>query len=80
MNLSELDYYAILNVSRDASKEEIALAYRTLAIRLCPFRDAKHLRDFVPLSQENQLTHMAPLTHERQWMYINMAYDILGKL
>lgn len=79
MNISELDYYSVLNVPRNASKEEITLAYRKLAIRLCPFRDPKHERDFVPLSQENQLTHMAPLSLARQWNYINMAYDVLGE-
>lgn len=78
MNICELDYYTILNVPRSASKGEITLAYRKLAIRLCPFRDAKHERDFVPLSQENQLTHMSPLSLNRQWNYINMAYDVLG--
>lgn len=79
MNINELDYYAILNVARNASKEDVTLAYRKLAIRLCPFRDPKHERDFVSLSQENDLTHMSPLSTARQWNYINMAYDILGK-
>ncbi|KAI8127460.1 hypothetical protein FF38_03847 [Lucilia cuprina] len=78
MNISELDYYSVLNVPRDASKEEITLAYRKLAVRLCPFRDLKHQRDFVPLSQESQITHLSPLPLNRQWNYINMAFDILG--
>ncbi|XP_065366789.1 dnaJ homolog subfamily B member 13 [Calliphora vicina] len=78
MNISELDYYAILDVKRNANKEEITLAYRRLAVRLCPFRDPKHQRDFVPLSHESQLTHMSPLPLNRQWNYINMAFDVLG--
>lgn len=76
MNRSELDYYAVLNVPHDAPKENITLAYRKLAIQLCPHRDPKYERDFVPLLGP---THMEPLSSYRQWEYINMAYDVLGK-
>ncbi|XP_036216298.1 dnaJ homolog subfamily B member 13 [Bactrocera oleae] len=75
MNRSELDYYAVLNVPHDAPKENITLAYRKLAIQLCPHRDPKYERDFVPLLGP---THMEPLSSYRQWEYINMAYDVLG--
>uniref|UniRef100_A0A1A9Z4F4 J domain-containing protein n=1 Tax=Glossina pallidipes TaxID=7398 RepID=A0A1A9Z4F4_GLOPL len=78
MNLSELDYYTILNVKRSATKGEIYLAYRKLAIRLNPYRDPKHCKEFVPLAEENQLTHMSPLGLNKQWAYINMALDVLG--
>uniref|UniRef100_A0A1A9UHF0 J domain-containing protein n=1 Tax=Glossina austeni TaxID=7395 RepID=A0A1A9UHF0_GLOAU len=78
MNLSELDYYTILNVNRSATKGEIYLAYRKLAIRLNPYRDPKHCKEFVPLAEENQLTHMSPLDLTKQWAYINMALDVLG--
>ncbi|XP_053955552.1 dnaJ homolog subfamily B member 13 [Anastrepha ludens] len=75
MNRTELDYYAVLNVPRDAPKEAITLAYRKLAIRLCPHRDPKYERDFVPNLGP---THMQTLSLNRQWEYINMAYDVLG--
>uniref|UniRef100_A0A1B0BDU2 J domain-containing protein n=1 Tax=Glossina palpalis gambiensis TaxID=67801 RepID=A0A1B0BDU2_9MUSC len=78
MNLSELDYYTILNVKRSATKGEIYLAYRKLAIRLNPYRDPKHCKEFVPLAEENQLTHMSPMGLNKQWAYINMALDVLG--
>ncbi|XP_012157668.1 dnaJ homolog subfamily B member 13 isoform X2 [Ceratitis capitata] len=71
----ELDYYAVLNVSRDAPKEDITLSYRKLAIQLCPHRDPKYERDFVSILGP---THMQPLSLNRQWEYINMAYDVLG--
>lgn len=58
--------------------EEITIAYRKLAIKLCPNRYAGHLRDFVPLSEYNINTHMSPLSLDCQWKYINMAYDVLG--
>ncbi|XP_067643143.1 dnaJ homolog subfamily B member 13 [Eurosta solidaginis] len=75
MNRMELDYYAVLNVPRDAPKEDITLAYRKLAIQLCPHRDPKYERDFVPNLGP---THMQPLSENRQWDYINIAYDVLG--
>ncbi|XP_017475716.1 PREDICTED: dnaJ homolog subfamily B member 13 [Rhagoletis zephyria] len=75
MNRTELDYYAILNVPRDSPKETITLAYRKLAIQLCPHRDPKYERDFVPNLGP---THMQTLSLNRQWEYVNMAYDVLG--
>ncbi|XP_037951377.1 dnaJ homolog subfamily B member 13 [Teleopsis dalmanni] len=79
MNYSELDYYAILNIPRSAPKEEIALAYRKLAVKLCPNRDPKTNTEFVPEGADvADMTHMKPLPKNRQWEYINMAYDILG--
>ncbi|XP_030385188.1 dnaJ homolog subfamily B member 13 [Scaptodrosophila lebanonensis] len=78
MNRPELDYYAVLDVLRTASKEQITLAYRRMAVRLCPHRDKKHEQDFVPFGQEGRLSHMSPLGEEKQWAYINMAFDVLG--
>uniref|UniRef100_A0A1I8PB49 J domain-containing protein n=1 Tax=Stomoxys calcitrans TaxID=35570 RepID=A0A1I8PB49_STOCA len=78
MNLTELDYYNILNVARNATKEEILISYRKLAAKLCPQRDVRHERDFGLITNEDQTTHMSPLPLTRQWEYINMACDILG--
>ncbi|XP_052847582.1 dnaJ homolog subfamily B member 13 [Drosophila gunungcola] len=78
MNRPELDYYAVLDQPRGATKEQITLAYRRLAIRLCPHRDKKDEQDFVPLAQEGRLTHLSPMGEPRQWAYINMAFDVLG--
>ncbi|XP_075167529.1 dnaJ homolog subfamily B member 13 isoform X2 [Haematobia irritans] len=74
----ELDYYNILNVSRNATKEEILLSYRKLAVKLCPYRDIRHERDFGAIIQGDQMTHMSPIPLARQWEYINMACDILS--
>ncbi|ALC43196.1 CG12020 [Drosophila busckii] len=78
MNRPELDYYAVLDMPRNASKEQITLAYRRMAVRLCPHRDKKYEQDFVPLSQEGKLTHLSPMGENKQWAYINMAFDVLG--
>ncbi|KAH8302077.1 hypothetical protein KR044_002521 [Drosophila immigrans] len=78
MNRPELDYYAVLDMPRTASKEQLTLAYRRLAVRLCPHRDKKYEQDFVPLAQEGVLTHLSPMAQTKQWAYINMAFDVLG--
>ncbi|EDW79536.1 uncharacterized protein Dwil_GK20532 [Drosophila willistoni] len=78
MNRPEMDYYAVLDMPRSATKEELALAYRRLAVRLCPYREKQHEQDLVPLAQEGRLTHLAPMGEAKQWAYINMAYDVLG--
>ncbi|XP_060652145.1 dnaJ homolog subfamily B member 13 [Drosophila nasuta] len=78
MNRPELDYYAVLDMPRSASKEQLTLAYRRLAVRLCPHRDKKYEQDFVPLAQEGKLTHLSPMSEFKQWAYINMAFDVLG--
>lgn len=78
MNRPELDYYSVLDVQRSATKEQITLAYRRMAVRLCPHREKKYEQDFVPLSQDNKLTHLSPMSEVKQWSYINMAFDVLG--
>ncbi|XP_017863715.1 PREDICTED: dnaJ homolog subfamily B member 13 [Drosophila arizonae] len=78
MNRPELDYYAVLDIPRNVTKEQITLAYRRMAVRLCPHRDKKYELDFVPMAQEGRLTHLSPMAETKQWAYINMAYDVLG--
>ncbi|XP_061389128.1 dnaJ homolog subfamily B member 13 [Musca vetustissima] len=78
MNTFEVDYYNVLNVSRNATKEDILKSYRNLAIKLFPLRDAQNIRDVCGKDHENIFTHMSPLPLSRQWKYINMACDILG--
>ncbi|EDV96741.1 dnaJ homolog subfamily B member 13 [Drosophila grimshawi] len=78
MNRPELDYYAVLDMPRTATKEQLSLAYRRLAVRLCPHRDRRYEQDFVPLAQEGKLTHLSPMGEAKQWAYINMAFDVLG--
>ncbi|XP_001353553.1 dnaJ homolog subfamily B member 13 [Drosophila pseudoobscura] len=78
MNRPELDYYAVLDIPRSTTKQDITLAYRRLAIRLCPHRDKKDAQDFVPLAQEGRLTHLSPMGEAKQWAYVNMAFDVLG--
>ncbi|XP_055914236.1 dnaJ homolog subfamily B member 13 [Eupeodes corollae] len=74
----ELDYYAILNVPRDASKEEITLSYRKLAVLCNPHRDEQHDEDFIPTSWKGDISHLNSLTRGTQWAYINMAFDVLS--
>lgn len=80
MQLSELDYYAILNVPRTSTKAEITLAYRKLAVRLCPTRDPCQYKNFVPMADDGRVTHLDPIDLNKQWNYINMAYDVLSKI
>lgn len=79
MQLSELDYYAILDVPRASTKSEITLAYRKLAVRLCPHRDPCQYKNFVPMADDGRVTHMDPIDPIKQWHYINMAYDVLSE-
>lgn len=79
MNPSELDYYNILNVQRNTTKEEILISYRTLAARLFPLRNGRHVCDVDLQNNDEKRTHMAPIPLSRQWAYINMACDVLGK-
>lgn len=77
-NKCELDYYGILNVPRDSTKEEIVLAYRKLAVCCNPHRDKEYDESFTPQSWQGELSHLNGLTRETQWCYINMAFDVLS--
>lgn len=79
MSPSELDYYNILSVHRNATKEDILISYRKLAARLFPLRNDSHMCDFDLLNNDDKRTHMAPIPLSRQWAYINMACDVLCK-
>ncbi|XP_073819884.1 dnaJ homolog subfamily B member 13 [Musca autumnalis] len=74
MNNFEIDYYNVLDVPRNATKEDILKNYRKLATKLFPFRDVDH----TPKNYKNTSSHMTGLPLGRQWEYINMACDILG--
>ena len=43
--MSELDYYTILNVPRDASADEIKKAYRQLALKYHPDKSSGNMTD-----------------------------------
>ncbi|XP_058978789.1 dnaJ homolog subfamily B member 13-like isoform X2 [Musca domestica] len=78
MKCAELDYYNVLNIPRNATKEDILKSYRKLAIKLFPYRDSQLIRDISGKDTDHISTHMSPLPIYRQWEYINMACDILG--
>lgn len=72
-----MDYYAILDVPRDASLWEIKLAYRKLALRLHPHR--KQYQQHPNPRPEGVFD--LPLPHLKEniyWEFLNEAYDVLS--
>lgn len=84
MEKCEWDYYAILNVPRNATKEEIALAYRNLAIRFHPHSSEMNgEREYDPTLLQSDDTrdnhHLDTLSSCKRWHLVNMAYHIICK-
>lgn len=77
--MKEIDYYAVLNIRRDASPEEIALAYRKLAVQHHPLRNQKQNASSSLATFINEINHLPALPSSTIWEYVNKAYDILCK-
>jgi DnaJ-class molecular chaperone len=72
-----VDYYAVLDVSRDASLWEIKLAYRKLALRLHPHR--KQYQQHPNPRPEGVFDLPLPDLNEKiYWELLNEAYDVLS--
>jgi len=72
-----VDYYALLDVKRDASIWEIKLAYRKLALRLHPLR--KQYQQHPNPRPENVFDMPLPTLSENiYWELLNEAYDVLS--
>ncbi|KAL7050322.1 hypothetical protein ACKWTF_004035 [Chironomus riparius] len=72
-----VDYYALLDVKRDASLWEIKLAYRKLALRLHPMRKQYQQH---PNPQPDKVFDMPlpALSENVYWGLLNEAYDVLS--
>lgn len=73
-----LDYYAILDVTRNANNNEIAQAYRKLAIRLHPNKiqkgkESKNLKD-----QNRAPDGISPAVANDRFLRIAESYDVLS--
>ncbi|KAG5678426.1 hypothetical protein PVAND_008100 [Polypedilum vanderplanki] len=72
-----LDYYAILNVKRDASIFEIKMAYRKLALLLHPLRK-QYQQHPNPMPEGTFDLPLPKLNDDICWEFINEAYDVLS--
>ncbi|XP_055390240.1 dnaJ homolog subfamily B member 13 [Condylostylus longicornis] len=74
----EYDFYEILNVARDATKEAITLAYRSRAIECHPHRDEEMISALLPSDGNCEKRKFPHIPYCIQWILINRAYDILS--
>lgn len=73
----EVDYYAVLDVKRDASIWEIKMAYRKLALRLHPQRE-QYQQHPNPRPEGVFDLPLPALPENSYWELINEAYDVLS--
>merc|ERR1711881_527607 len=74
-----MGYYAILNVNRNANNDEIAQAYRKLAIRLHPDKIAKSREENVNNKDINRPPDgISPALAHEQCLRIAEAFDVLA--
>lgn len=74
-----VDYYAILDINRSSSKDEIAQAYRKLAIRLHPDKIAKARDGSLNSKDANRPPEgISPAVANEQFLRIAEAYDVLS--
>jgi len=72
-----VDYYAILNITRNATNDEIAQAYRKLAIRLHPDKITKSKT--VNVKDLNRAPDgISPALAHEQFLRIAESYDVLA--
>jgi DnaJ family protein B protein 13 len=72
-----LDYYAILDVKRDASIWEIKMAYRKLALRLHPLRK-QYQQHPQPMPEGTFNLPLPKLNEKAYWEFLNEAFDVLS--
>ena len=63
------DYYQILNVSRDASAEDIKKAFRRLASQYHPDRNPKNVREAGEKFKEINEAYEVLSDEQRRWQY-----------
>jgi len=74
-----VDYYAILDINNSASNDEIAQAYRKLAIRLHPDKIAKAREETLNAKDTNRPPEgISPSVANEQFLRIAEAYDVLS--
>lgn len=74
-----VDYYAILDINRSGSKDEIAQAYRKLAIRLHPDKIAKARDASLNSKDVNRPPEgISQALANEQFLRIAEAYDVLS--
>ncbi|CAD7083231.1 unnamed protein product [Hermetia illucens] len=74
----ETDFYAVLNIPRDATPEEIGIAYRKMAITYHPHREKDSDNIYNPPEGISEINHLPALPPCVQWAYVNRAYDVLS--
>lgn len=79
MENKETDFYAVLNIPRDATPEEIGIAYRKMAITYHPHREKDSDNIYNPPEGISEINHLPALPPCVQWAYVNRAYDVLCK-
>lgn len=74
-----VDYYAILNINRDAPNDDIAQAYRKLAIRLHPDKIQKAREGSLSSKDVNRpADNISPALAHEQFLRIAESYDVLA--
>lgn len=72
-----VDYYALLDIPRNASIWEIKLAYRKLALRLHPLRK-QYPQHPTPRPDDVFDLPLPKLSEDLYWELVNEAYDVLS--
>lgn len=73
-----LDYYAILDLSRSASNDEIAQAYRKLSLRLHPDKISQSQKGINLKDVNRAPDNISPAIAQEQFVRIAEAYDVLA--
>ena len=75
------DYYQILNISRDASAEDIKKTFRQLAMRYHPDRNPEDTRESGEKFKEINKAYEVLGDEQKRWQYDRLAnlYDYPGK-
>lgn len=67
------DYYQILNISQDASAEDIKKAFRRLAMQYHPDRNPKNVREAGEKFKEINEAYEVLSDERRRWQYDRLA-------
>ena len=71
------DYFDILGLKRNASEEEVATAYKNLALKYHPMKNSQQMRMYLPKFHEICEAYQVLIDQQHRTIYENYGWETL---